>query len=83
MANIQTSIWNVPNDKALKQRDFICEEFGYQDTIDGQPNPETKAQFAQRMGDKYYRDWHRNIFERKNRELRARTQTPSEDDIEM
>lgn len=27
----------------------ICARHGYQATIDGQPNPETQAQFAKRM----------------------------------
>lgn len=29
--------------------DAVCSNNGYQATIDGQPNPETKNQFAKRM----------------------------------
>lgn len=29
--------------------DALCANFGYQTTIDGSPNPETRNQFAKRM----------------------------------
>ena len=83
MANIQTSPWTVPNAKALKQVDFICEEFNYQTEIDGVPNPETKAQFAQRMMDETFKTWNINLFKRKNKELRAVAVDPNVDVIDV
>jgi hypothetical protein len=37
---------NVPTSEIV---DALCATYNYQDTIDGQPNPETKAQFARKM----------------------------------
>lgn len=43
MANISITI---PDDKVSELLDAFATEYGYQDTIGGQPNPQTKAQFA-------------------------------------
>jgi hypothetical protein len=37
---------NVPLSRIINS---YAEQFGYVDTINGQPNPETKAEFARRM----------------------------------
>jgi hypothetical protein len=38
------------SDKALGELvDALCEFYGYQAEIDGQPNPEARAHFARRM----------------------------------
>ena len=83
MANIQTEPWTVPNQKALKQVDFICEDFGYQAEIDGVANTETKAQFAQRMMNESFKTWNINLFKRKNKELRAFTADSTTDQIDI
>lgn len=36
----------IPDAVAARVIDGICGELGYQATINGQPNPQTKAQFA-------------------------------------
>ncbi len=37
-------------------RDALCEEHNYQDNIDGEPNPESKKDFAIRMFDRLVKD---------------------------
>lgn len=39
----------IPDQYASRVIDAYCAVYGYQATIDGQPNPETKAQYAKRM----------------------------------
>lgn len=46
MATISVTI---PNAILNRVTDGICGQYSYQATINGSPNPETKAQFAQRM----------------------------------
>jgi len=44
-----TSVTFQINDEHLSRFvDGIAGHFGYQDTIDGEPNPETKAQYGKR-----------------------------------
>jgi hypothetical protein len=43
----------VPNAVLTRVVDGVCGSMGYQDTIGGVANPETRAQFAQRM----LREW--------------------------
>ena len=40
--------------------DALATEFGYQATINGQPNPETKAQYNRRILGRWIRDAYRN-----------------------
>lgn len=40
---------DTANGLGLLAVEGVCYSFGYQVTIDGQPNPESKAQFAIRM----------------------------------
>lgn len=36
---------SIPDDQAARVRNSFCAQYGYQETINGEPNPETKAQF--------------------------------------
>ncbi|MDO8614612.1 MAG: hypothetical protein Q7T33_02610 [Dehalococcoidia bacterium] len=38
----------IPDAQAVRVRDAVCTHYGYQATINGAPNPETKAQFVSR-----------------------------------
>lgn len=72
MPTIQTTAKTVDTALALEFRDAICSEFNYQDTIDGQPNPETKNQFAQRQLDTYSYEWAKNVirsYRRRNKPI--------------
>lgn len=40
---------NIPDNQLSRVIDGICLGQGYQATINGSPNPETKGQFAKRM----------------------------------
>lgn len=40
---------NIPDNQVTRVNDAIAALFNYQATINGSPNPETKAQFARRM----------------------------------
>lgn len=72
MATFQPKQFTIPNGKALKLLDYFASHHNYQDTIDGQPNPETKAQFMQRKMDEHIETWLRNIFRtEKERELQS------------
>lgn len=51
MPTIQTSAKTVDTALAIEIRDAFCDEYGYQDTINGQPNPQSKASFAQERMD--------------------------------
>lgn len=46
----------IPDAVAPRVLDAVAAMNGYQDQIDGQPNPETKGQFARRM----HREWLKN-----------------------
>jgi len=50
MAEIKVTI---PDDKIAKVIDSFVSCFGYQATIDGQPNPQTKTQFTKAQIIKY------------------------------
>lgn len=39
----------IDNTHAARVNDAIAAHYGYQATIDGSPNPETKTQFVRRM----------------------------------
>lgn len=39
----------IPNEIAVRVNDAIAGMYGYQDTIDGEPNPQTKAQFSKQQ----------------------------------
>lgn len=54
MATIQI---DIPNGVLTRVTSGICEKFNYQDTVNGQPNPETKAQFSKRMVALVVKDW--------------------------
>lgn len=49
-------ILTIPNDKINLVVDAICVTRGYQETIDEEPNPETKPQFAKKVIGGYVRD---------------------------
>lgn len=42
-------------------RNAFADAYGYQDTINGQPNPETKAQFRDRKIKEYIKDVVRSV----------------------
>lgn len=44
------------NTMNARSRDAFATVYGYQDTIDGAPNPETKAQFRARKIKEYIKD---------------------------
>lgn len=41
--------FTIPNEIVTRVLDGVAYANGYQDEIDGQPNPESKADFAKRM----------------------------------
>jgi hypothetical protein len=47
---------DYPNADAIAIRDDLCEYGGYQDTIDGAPNPLTRAQFAKKVAAQLLKD---------------------------
>ena len=48
---------NVPNAQVVAVViDAFCNQYNYQAVIEGQPNPQTKAQFALKQVDKYIID---------------------------
>lgn len=40
---------NIPDAQLSRVVADVCQYYGYQSTINGQPNPETQGQFAKRM----------------------------------
>lgn len=46
----------VPDAQAARVRDAFAVAYGWQPTIDGQPNPESKAQHAARRVREYVKD---------------------------
>jgi hypothetical protein len=62
--------WTITIPEAVAPRvlDAVCGSLGYQDTVDGQPNPETKAQFVRRMLKQSIRDMVRD-YEARQYEL--------------
>lgn len=57
-----TATANYPDNLQAEVRDVLCFELGYQDTIDGQPNPQTKAQFLQQEFNSVFKTWLRNTY---------------------
>jgi hypothetical protein len=53
--------FNIPDAVMPDLISAYCDSFGYQTEINGQPNPETRAQFARRMWRQQaidvYRQW--------------------------
>lgn len=49
--------FTVPDNLATRVVNAIARIKNYQPTIDGQPNPETKAQFAKRMVREQVKRW--------------------------
>jgi len=66
MATI-TATANYPDNLQIELRDVLCSELGYQETIDGSPNPESKAQFLQRTFNETFRQWLKNTYEQGKR----------------
>lgn len=60
MPTIQTTGKTVSASLAQEFVNAICNNYNYQDTIDGQPNPQTKAKFAQEKLDHYAYTWAKN-----------------------
>lgn len=44
---------NYPDQNAIDIRDTLCAAWGYQDTIDGEPNPESKVTFIKKRVAKF------------------------------
>jgi hypothetical protein len=68
-----TATATYPDALQVEVRDVLCFEFGYQDEIDGSPNPETKAQFLQRQFNTNFKNWLKNTY--KQGKLRQQTIT--------
>jgi len=47
----------VPDGIAERVLNAVCKYHGYQDEIDGQPNPETKVQFTKRKIKETVKSW--------------------------
>ncbi len=62
-----TATANYPDNLQIELRDVLCFELGYQDEIDGSPNPETKAQFLQRTFNSHFKQWLKNTYEQGKR----------------
>ena len=72
MATI-TVTTTYPDNLQVELRDVLCIEFGYQDIIKGQPNPETKAQFIQRTLNYQFRQFLKSSYEQGKRKQQAIT----------
>lgn len=59
-----TATFTYPDAKQIDLRDTLAIAFGYQDTINGQPNPQTKAQFIQSVANDQLRRWMKSAYER-------------------
>lgn len=66
---ILTVTVTYPDNKQADLRDTLCLALDYQDTIDGQPNPQTKAQFLNIKCQEVLATWIRNTYKaEKNRQ---------------
>lgn len=54
MAQISVPI-NFPDGEQARVRDAFCVAQGYQATVNGSPNPETKVQFIQRRTKEWFK----------------------------
>lgn len=73
-----TETINFTNDTMnARSRNAFASAYGYQDTINGSPNPETKAQFRARKIKEYIKDVTRS--EERKAALAAVTDTTVED----
>lgn len=70
MANFTVTII-VPDEKQIDLRDTICSALGYQDTINGQPNPQTKAQFLNVQAADHLKIWLKNTYKTEKERLLA------------
>jgi hypothetical protein len=62
MATLTLTI-TVPDDKAADLRDAICEQYKYQDMVGGEPNPQTRTQFAQEKWETWNKIMLKNVYQ--------------------
>lgn len=48
--------YTIPNAQVSRVLDGVVYQNGYQDTINGQPNPQTKAQFFDQVTYRFWKD---------------------------
>lgn len=61
MAQLTITV-TYPDNKQIDLRDTLCSAFNYQDLIDGQPNPQTKAQFLTEKCQEHLSTWIKNTY---------------------
>ena len=58
-----TATVTYPDAKQADLRDTLATRFGYQATINGQPNPQSKSQFIQALANDRLKVWLKSNYE--------------------
>lgn len=61
MATLTVTV-TYPDNLQTDLRDTLAIRFGYQETINGQPNPQTKAAFVQQQLNIHFKDFIKNQY---------------------